>query len=184
MLLMLARVAGGKDFAQESARPGDIDVAVTLDSGEQSGSAKATVRMHARREVVWALITSCPEAMNLIPGLIACNVLETAADQSWQRIRHVMNYSWYVPTVTYEFRATYQKPVHVAIERVSGDLRILNGSWDLQSDGDFTVAHYTVELAPGFWVPQWVVHAALRRDLPTMLRLLRSRAEAVQAGQH
>jgi hypothetical protein len=183
-LLMPARVVCAMDFEQESAQPGDIDVSVALDSGEQSGSAKATVRMHARREVVWALITSCPEAMDMIPGLIACNVLETAPDQSWQRIRHVMNYSWYVPTVAYEIRASYQKPVHVAIERVSGDLRILRGSWDLQSDGEFTVAHYTVDLAPGFWVPRWVVHAALRRDLPKMLRSLRSRAEAVQAGQH
>ena len=183
-LLLLASVACAADFERESALPGDIAVAVALDSGEQSGRAKATVRMHARREVVWSLITSCPEAMRMIPGLIACNVLETAADRSWQRIRHVMNYSWYVPTVTYEIRASYQKPVHVAIERVSGDLRNLSGSWDLESDGDFTIARYTVDLAPGFWVPLWVVHAALRRDLPKMLRSLRSRAEAVQAGQH
>jgi hypothetical protein len=183
-LLLLASVACAADFERESALPGDIDVAVALDSGEQSGRAKATVRMHARREVVWSLITSCPEAMRMIPGLIACNVLETAADRSWQRIRHVMNYSWYVPTVTYEIRASYQKPVHVAIERVSGDLRNLSGSWDLESDGDFTIARYTVDLTPGFWVPLWVVHAALRRDLPKMLRSVRSRAEAVQAGQH
>lgn len=170
-------------FAQLSLGD-DIDVAVSLDAAEQSGSASATVRMHASREIVWALITSCPEAMSMIPGLIACNVMETAPDLSWQRIRHVMNYSWYVPTVTYDFRATYQKPAHVAIERLSGDLRILRGSWDLRGEGDYTVAHYMVDLAPGFWVPRWVVHVALRRDLPKMLRSLRSRAEAVQRGVH
>jgi hypothetical protein len=184
VLLMLARVACCMDFEQESAQSGDIKVSIALDSSEQSGSANATVRIHARREVVWDLITSCPEAMGMIPGLMACNVLETAADQSWQRIRHTMNYSWYVPTVTYEIRATYQKPAHVAIERISGDLRTLRGSWDLTSDGDFTLAHYSVDLAPGFWVPRWVVHAALRRDLPKMLRSLRARAEEAQAAQH
>jgi Polyketide cyclase / dehydrase and lipid transport len=68
----------------------------------------------------------------------------------------------------------------VSIERVSGDLRVLRGSWELQSDGDFTVAHYVVELAPGFWVPHWIVRAVLRRDLPKMLRALRARAEIVQ----
>jgi hypothetical protein len=31
---------------------------------------------------------------------------------------------------------------------------------------------------PGFWVPHWLVRIALRRDLPKMLRALRSRAEA------
>jgi hypothetical protein len=182
--MMLVRVACAAAAPQQPAQPGDIEVSVALDSAEQSGSAAATVRIHAGREVVWDLITSCPEAMRMIPGLLACSVLETAPDRSWQRIRHVMNYSWYVPTVTYELRATYQMPVHVGIERISGDLRTLRGSWDLQSDGDFTLAHYRVELAPGFWVPRWVVHAALRRDLPKMLRALRTRAEEVQAGQH
>jgi hypothetical protein len=182
--MMLARVACAADSEQQSAPPGDIDISVALDSSEQSGSAEATVRIHAGREVVWSLITSCPQAMAMIPGLMACNVLETAPDRSWQRIRHVMNYSWYVPTVTYEIRATYEKPAHVAIERISGDLRTLRGSWDLQNDGEFTLAHYTVDLAPGFWVPRWVVHAALRRDLPKMLRSLRSRAEEEQAAQH
>jgi Polyketide cyclase / dehydrase and lipid transport len=129
---------------------------------------------------VWSLITSCPESMDLIPGLEVCQVLETAPDRSWQRIRHVMNYSWYVPKVTYEIRALYDQPSRVSIERVAGDLRDLRGSWELQSDGEYTIAHYSVELVPGFWVPQWLVKSALRRDLPKMLRALRSRAEALQ----
>jgi len=57
---------------------------------------------------------------------------------------------------------------------------VLKGSWYLQSDGDYTIAHYAVDLAPGFWVPHWIVRAALRRDLPKMLRALRARAEWVQ----
>ena len=152
-----------------------------LDAGEQSGTASATVKIHARREVVWSLITSCAEALHLVPGLVTCDVLETAPDQSWQRIRHVIDYSWYVPKLTYEIRATYNRPTRVSIERVSGDLRVLKGSWVLQGDGDYTIAHYAVDLAPGFWVPRWIVRAALRRDLPKMLRALRARAESVQA---
>jgi hypothetical protein len=69
----------------------------------------------------------------------------------------------------------------VSIERISGDLRVLRGSWELQSDGDYTIAHYAVELAPGFWVPHWIVRAVLRRDLPKMLRALRARAEELEA---
>jgi hypothetical protein len=167
-------------LAQDAAQHSDIEVRVFLDPAEQSGNAKATVRIHARREVVWSLITSCPESVALVPGLVACEVLETAPDRSWQRIRHVMNYSWIVPKLTYEIRASYDQPSRVSIERISGDLRILRGSWVLNSDGDYTLAHYAVDLAPGFWVPQWIVRSALRHDLPKMLRALRSRAEAVQ----
>ncbi len=172
--------ASAADLAQESAQHGDIDVTVSLDAGEQSGTASATVRIHAHREVVWSLITSCAEALHLVPGLVACDVLETAPDLSWQRIRHVLDYSWYVPKLSYEIRASYDRPTRVSIERISGDLRVLRGSWVLQFDGDYTIAHYAVDLAPGFWVPRWIVRAALRRDLPKMLRALRTRAEFVQ----
>ena len=179
-LLFAAYAAPAADLAQESTQHGDIDVAVSLDAGEQSGSASASVRIHARREVVWSLITSCTEALRLVPGLKACDVVETAPDRTWQRIRHVMDYSWYAPKLTYEIRAWYDEPSRVSIERVSGDLARLRGSWQLQSDGDDTIAHYAVDLAPGFWVPRWLVRGALRRDLPKMLRALRTRAEFVQ----
>jgi hypothetical protein len=169
---------GAANLAAEASAGGDIEVSVSLDQAEQSGSASATVRIHARRETVWLLITSCPESVRMVPGLEICDVLETAPDQSWQRIRHVMNYSWYVPKLTYVIRATYDPPSKVSIERIAGDLRTLRGSWELKSDGDYTIAHYTVDLAPGFWVPHWIVRSALRKDLPKMLRALRSRAEA------
>ncbi|MDB6087021.1 MAG: cyclase/dehydrase [Gammaproteobacteria bacterium] len=164
-------------LAQEAEQHGDIEVGVVLDSAEQSGQASATVRIHARQDVVWSLITNCADALQLVPGLVSCDVLETAPDKSWQKIRQVLDYSWYVRKLTYEIRATYEKPVSVSIQRVSGDLKTLNVSWNLKSDGDYTVAHYMVDLAPGFWVPQWLVRVALRRDLPKMLRSLRARAE-------
>ena len=181
-LVLMACTAAAENLASDAMQTGgDIQVSVVLDAAEQSGNARATVRIHASREIVWSLITSCPESVSLVPGLEVCQVLETAADHSWQRIRHVMNYSWYVPKVSYEIRAAYDQPSRVVIERIAGDLRTLRGSWELQGDGDYTIAHYNVDLVPGFWVPQWLVRSALRRDLPKMLRALRSRAEAMQS---
>jgi hypothetical protein len=166
--------------AAEAGEQGEFDVRVALDSEGQRGRASATVRIHARREVVWSLIKSCVESVKLVPGLVACDVLETAPDGSWQIIRHVLDYSWYLPKLTYDIRATYDYPARVSIERISGDLSVLKGSWNLQSDGDYTVARYQVEMTPGFWVPQWLVRAALRHDLPKLLRALRTRAELAQ----
>ncbi len=105
-LLSAAPLAFSAGIEEDAAQHGDIDVAVKLDAAEQSGSANATVRIHASRQVVWSLITSCTEAVGLVPGLVSCEVLETAPDRSWQRIRHVLNYSWYVPKLTYEIRAS------------------------------------------------------------------------------
>jgi len=168
----------GADIAKDAEQHGDIEVGAALDSAAQSGSVSATVRIHAPRERVWSLATSCEVALKTVPGLAACEVLETAPDRSWQLIRHVVDYSWYLPKLTFEIRATYEYPSRVSIERVSGDLSVLKGSWFFESDGDFTVAHYSLDLVPGFWVPRWLVRAALRRDLPKMLRALRTRAES------
>jgi hypothetical protein len=182
-VLLVSGAARAANFTADVSAGNDIAISVSLDPAEQTGSASATVRIHASRETVWSLITSCPESVRMVPGLEICDVLETAQDQSWQKIRHVMNYSWYVPKLTYVIRATYDRPAMVTIERISGDLRTLRGSWELTSDGDYTIAHYSVDLAPGFWVPHWVVRTVLRKDLPRMLRALRSRAEAAPTAQ-
>jgi len=176
----LAPGAGAADANAPDPDNSDIQVGVVLDSNEQSGSAKATVRIHASRETVWSLITSCPEALKLVPGLVVCDVLETSPDKTRQIIRHVMNYSWYVPKLTYELRATYDKPTRVEVVRTAGDLKTLNVSWTLHTEGDETVARYAVDLAPGFWVPRWLVRVALKHDLPKMLSALRARAESIQ----
>jgi ribosome-associated toxin RatA of RatAB toxin-antitoxin module len=158
----------GASLAQQSEQHGDVEVSVVLDPAEQSGKATASVRIHASPEVVWTLITSCKDALMLVPGLEGCEVLSTAADGSSQIIRHVLQYSWYVPKLTYDIRAVYDKPTRVTVDRIAGDLKKLQASWTLEAVGNDTVAHYSIDLAPGFWVPHW----------PKMLRALRSRAEA------
>ena len=88
-----------------------------------------------------------------------------------------------VPKLTYEIRATYDYPARISIERISGDLSVLEGSWYLQSDGDYTIAHYAVDWRRAFGFRDWIVRAALRRDLPKMLRALRARAESRSSTQ-
>jgi hypothetical protein len=153
-----------------AAQGDDTEVAVV--------QTTATLRVHARRETVWALLTSCKAALELVPGLKDCQVLDTAPDGSWQLTRQVIDYSWYVPELTYVLRATYDYPRRILIERDSGDLRTLKASWYLEKDGEFTVLRYSLEVTPGFWVPRWLVRIAVKHDLPKMLRTLRARAES------
>ena len=148
-MLLLPCVPARADMAEDSELHGDIDVTVALDPAAQSGRASAVVRIHALREIVWPLVTSCAEAVKLVPGLIDCEVLQTSPDRTTQVIRQMMEYSWYVPKLTYELRASYEYPERVSIERISGDLAVLKGSWYLESDGDSTIAHYSVDLQPG-----------------------------------
>ena len=153
-----------------AAQGDDTDVAFVQTS--------ATIRVHARRETVWALLTSCATALELVQGLKECQVLDTAPDGSWQLVKQVIDYSWYVPKLTYVVRDTYDYPGRILIQRESGDLRTLKATWYLEADGEFTVLRYSLEITPGFWVPRWLVRIALKHDLPKILRTLRTRAES------
>ena len=155
---------------------------VKVEGTGSSISAEATIRIHATREVIWAIVSSCPEALKIVPSLKACEVLERGEDGSWVRIRQVMEYFRLLPDVKFEVKVTYLPPDSVTFERVSGDLTSLRGKWILQSDGDYTNAHYDVAIESGRWVPNWVVRAALKHDLPKMLQALRSNAESVRAA--
>jgi len=77
-----------------------------------------------------------------------------------------MNYSWYLPKTTYVIRAAYDRPSRVSIERISGDLRTLRGSWELKSDGGYTMRTIWSTWRRVSWVPHWMVRSALRKDLP------------------
>jgi hypothetical protein len=183
-VLILAFAGAVRADAVGVAEPhGDIDIAVSVDSTAQSGRAQAAVRIHADRAAVWSVLTSCASAMRLVPGIVDCAVVETAPDRSWQLVRHVIDYSWYVPRLAFVFRADYRYPERISIRQVSGALRVLEGSWDLETDGDFTIARCSLALAPGFWVPRWLINAALKHDLPKMLRALRSAAESQGDGK-
>jgi hypothetical protein len=169
LLGMLAPVTG---HAQEAP-------VVEVVSSGASIAAHATIRIHAGREAIWAIVSSCAEALKVVPSLKECEVLERAPDGSWERILQVMEYFRFLPNVRFEVRVNYLPPASVKFERVSGDLTGLRGEWTMQSDGEYTIAHYDVAIEPGLWVPRWIVRAALKHDLPKMLQALRSNAETI-----
>jgi hypothetical protein len=171
-------LAAALSFASSAAVPGAAGAAQGDDADVPVVQTSATLKIHAPRETVWAVLTSCTEQLGMVPGLIGCQVVDTAPDGSWQLIKQVVDYSWYVPRVTYVLRARYDYPARIDIERDSGDLRMLNSTWYLDADGEFTVVRYSLAVTPGFWVPRWLVRMALKHDLPKMLGTLRSRSES------
>jgi len=180
--LLLSGPAARADLTLDSDPASDLEVTVSLDAAAESGRARASELIHARPEVIAGLIRSCSETLKIVPGLSECRVLASAPDGSWQIVRQVEEH-WLLPKLTYDFRCTWENPRRVRMERVGGDLRVLEGSWQLDPDHDGTRVHYDVDVAPGFWVPHWMVKLALRHDLPKMLRALRSRAETLELEQ-
>jgi hypothetical protein len=165
------------DAAPADGAPADVPE-MTLGGVGQRIEGKATVRIHASRAAVFAILGSCPWALKIVPGLEACEVREHAADGSWARVWQVIEYARFLPRVRVEVMARYTAPASVSFERIDGDPVTLQGAWALDAAGDYTVAHYSFLFEPSHWLPHWILRAVIRRDLPRMLESLRRAAES------
>ena len=157
---------------------GEIIVRTLATEGATAGRVLAAVEIPAAAGVVWAVMVDVERAPEFIPGLRRARVLERGA--SHELIEHTVKYAALLPEFTYRYRADYRRPERIDFQRVSGDLRVLQGAWQLRPDGDVrTVVVYSVFLDPGFFVPQWLVRQSLRQNLPAVLRALRTRVHAL-----
>ncbi|HKD54176.1 MAG TPA: SRPBCC family protein [Steroidobacteraceae bacterium] len=171
---------------QQRLTAGEVVVAAGTPADPQHprGLVQAAVRISASPEAIWKVLTDCQQALTYVPGLLGCRRIDGAPDGSWADIEHVVHYSWMLPTVRYVFHAEYQRPNRIDFHRISGDLKEEQGTWLLtpSPDGSSTLVQYEVYIDPGFWVPQFLVHRSLRKDLPAALSGLRERVEAVDGS--
>jgi uncharacterized protein YndB with AHSA1/START domain len=144
------------------------------------GNFRAAIEIDAPAERVFRTMTDCTQALKFVPRLTRCSVLETAPDGSWQIILHEVSYGWFLPRVSYVFRAEYEPFERVRFSSVRGDFQENEGVWELipRRDGAATVVTYRAHVVPRVYVPRWIALASLKRDLPALLRGLRARCEA------
>lgn len=150
---------------------------VLVSADKDSRTIRAAIRVDAPPEHVFAILTSCDEALRYVPRLESCRIVETAADGSYQLVEHVVKPRWYLPRIRFVFRADYTAPRAVHVSNVSGDLREHEAHWTLESldGGRATLVEYQVWIVPRYPVPEWLVIGTLKRDLPAMLRALAAR---------
>lgn len=165
----------------ELARVLDGEVVVATEAADatdgEARGARAAIRIAAPPARVFSVMTSCREALRFVPRLESCRVLESAPDGSHELIEQVVNLRWYLPRIRFVFRADYRPPREVRISNVSGGLREHEGHWTLVplDGGAATLVVYRVRVVPRYPVPQWLILATLRRDLPDTLRALAAR---------
>jgi uncharacterized membrane protein len=166
--------------AAERARleQGEIPVQVRTSDGDHAGWVEAAVLIEAPVEKVWRTMTDCPNAPAFVPGLKACRIV--SAGENWEIIRHDVKWVWFLPRLSYEFRAEYEAQRRIQFERIRGALREMRGDWRLfpLTGGRATVVRYSVYLDPGFFIPQLFVQRILKKDLPAVLEALRTEVES------
>jgi ribosome-associated toxin RatA of RatAB toxin-antitoxin module len=168
----LARVEAGAVIADGDVAP-DRPIVVDI---------RAAVLVNATPEQVFQTLTDCAQALRFVPHLKRCAVLETAPDGSWQNVEQQVDYGWLAPRAHYVFHADYERFERIRFSNLRGDFRENRGVWVFRPEkgGRATVVTYEARVAPAFYVPRWMMRNMLKRDLPDLMKGLRSRAEAAR----
>jgi ribosome-associated toxin RatA of RatAB toxin-antitoxin module len=145
---------------------------------------RAAIRIAASPEQVFRTLTDCARALRFVPHLKRCAVLESAPDGRWQNVEQTVDYGLLVPRASYVFHAEYEKFARIRFSNLRGDFRENRGVWTFRplDDGRATVVTYEARVAPAFYVPRWMMRNMLKRDLPDLMRGLRTHAEAVRSA--
>jgi ribosome-associated toxin RatA of RatAB toxin-antitoxin module len=184
LLLFLAQPARAADWVPTSdelarLKRGEVVVTSSVERVEDGGNAVAAVQIDAPVERVFRTLIDCKQAVQFVPHLEQCKVLETADDESWRIVEHEMGTSWYLPSGRFMFRAEYEPYKLIRFTQMRGDFRENKGVWTFKpiNNGRATIVSYNVHIVPRTYVPRWIVRASLRRGLPALMDGLRAQCE-------
>jgi ribosome-associated toxin RatA of RatAB toxin-antitoxin module len=152
---------------------GEVIVVTSKIPDQPAGTMQAAVLIETKAELIWKTLINCDRAPKFFPGLEACRILETNADT--KIMEHQVKLSWYLPRMTYVFKARYEPFRRIEFKRIGGDLDAMEGHWVMNEihGGRKTIVAYSVFMDPGIFVPQWLVHWVLRDYVPEFLLALR-----------
>lgn len=137
---------------------------------------------------VFAIMLDCDRMSEVSSDIRLCEVLETSPDGSWDVRKQKFAVSPILPKFKTTFRTNYttgpdNKGHVLEIEKISGDLKIQEGRWDIISLGpDDTRVIYQAALKPSLPIPAKVIRKQVAIGIPEILRNLRDVAEADYAA--
>jgi len=140
---------------------------------------KIAAEVDAPATAIWDILTRCEIAPEYVPNVVSCRRLERLdggrADLFVQEIKPI----FFLPTFDHVFRLDYTPYTRIDVQRVSGPIEHMQGSWWLlPQDNGRVLLVYELALDPGLPIPRFLVRATLKRDLPKIMRAVRERAEA------
>jgi len=168
---------GEGDYDMARLQSGEI-LLQTLDADKPGAAARVTALFHSSADAVWDIIGYCKYERIYIRGLRLCEVLNPGLSR--MIMHHRIRNSWYMPMLDFTFEAS-RKPGNSGEARlVGGDLKVLQGQWQLlpQADGEKLIVIHEIRIQPKNPAPRWLVRRSLRRDLPDMLACIRGLAKA------
>ena len=157
------------------------EVQVNTERGDRplTVNLKLATEVAAAPAAIWDVLKACEIAPEYVPNVVSCKKLEELdggrADLFVQTVKPI----FFLPSFEHVFRLDYTPYTRIDVNRVSGPIAHMQGSWWLlpQENGRILLV-YELALDPGMPIPRFMVRATLKRDLPKVVGAVRDRAEA------
>ncbi len=177
MIVAFCAVPAAAGAGRHAAEP---VVAVAPTAADDTVAIRASIEIAVPRAKVWAIMNDCARAVHFIPGLTSCRVLKRDPAGRWDIREHKISWMWFLPDVTSVFRSDYDPPKRLRFHRISGTLKRSDGEWRLAAidGGSATRVSYDATVTAAIPAPRFMVEAALKRDIATVLRQLRHECTA------
>jgi len=137
------------------------------------------IDIDAPLKVIWDIMLSCDAAMQVSSDIKECKILEAAPDRSWDIRYQKIGVSPLLPRFKTTFKTEYISERILKISKVSGDLKVQEGLWELRPLSDNkTRVLYQARLAPKLPLPSHIIRSQTHKGIPRVLENLRFLAES------
>lgn len=182
-ILSLPTMAQGDADNDEQLRLARGEVVVDQQDVGPTKFVVAKILIDAPPDQVWPIMTNPFEFQEKIsPRMKQVKVVTDRADLSVLKV--TVNVGFFLPSLTYSVESRYEPNERIDFKRVGGVVKDFKGYWAIIpiADGSKTEIVYSMYVDPGIPVPQWIVRAGVRDELPKTLLAMRERVMAVYVG--
>ena len=164
---------------RDAIAAGEVQVYVERSERPLTSEVKLAVEVAAAPTAIWDVLKACELSPEYVPNVVSCRKLEALEGGRAELFQQTIKPIFFMPTFEHVFRLDYFPHTRIDVNRVSGPIAHMQGSWWLlpQDNGRILLV-YELELDPGMPIPRFLVRATLRRDLPKLVAAVRDRAEA------
>ena len=158
---------------------GEVQVYVEHSERPLTAEVKVAVEVDAPATAIWDVLKACEISPEYVPNVQSCTKVEELDGGRAELFKQTIKPVFFLASFEHVFRLDYTPYTRIDVNRVSGPIAHLQGSWWLvpEVNGRILLV-YEISLDPGMPIPRFMVRATLKHDLPKVLAAVRERAEA------
>jgi len=157
----------------------EVQVYVEHSDRPQTVQIQIAVEVDAPATAIWDVLKACEISPEYVPNVQSCTKLEELDGGRAELFKQTIKPIFFLASFEHVFRLDYSPYMRIDVNRVSGPIAHLQGTWWLlPEDNGRILLLYQLSLDPGMPIPRFLVRATLKRDLPKVLSAVRERAEA------